>query len=98
MALIKFEPKNWRLLIDSSKRRLKCFLLYNRNKYARVPISHSTKLKEDYCNISLVLNKIKYNDHNWQTCVDFKMVNIILSQQSGNAKFSCFICLNKSIG
>lgn len=93
MGLKQYEPNDWRLFIDSSKRSLKCILLHNGNKYAGVPIAHSTKLKEEYCNISLVLNKIKYNDHKWQICVDLKMVNILLGQQSGYTKFPCFICL-----
>lgn len=93
MGLKQYEPNNWRLFIDSSKRSLKWILLHNGNKYAGVPIAHSTKLKEEYFNISLVLNKIKYNDHKWQICVDLKMVNILLGQQSGYTKFPCFICL-----
>ena len=93
MGLKQYEPNDWRLFIDSSKRSLKCILLHNGNKYAGVPIAHSTQLKEEYCNISLVLNKIKYNDHKWQICVDLKMVNILLGQQSGYTKFPCFICL-----
>mgnify|MGYP005983985387 FL=1 len=77
MGLKQYESSEWRLFIDSPKRSLKCILLRNGNKYAAIPIAHSTKLKEDYCNISLVLNKIKYNDHKWQ------MVNILLGQHSG---------------
>lgn len=93
MGLKQYKPSEWRLFIDKSKRSLKCILLHNRNKYAGVPIAHSTKLKEEYCNISLLLNKINYNDHRWQICVDLKMVNILLGQQSGYTKFPCFICL-----
>lgn len=93
MGLKQYEPSEWRLFIDSSKRSLKCILLHNGNEYAGVPIAHSTKLKEEYDNISLVLNKIKYNDHKWKICVDLKMVNILLGQQSGYTKFPCFICL-----
>ena len=63
MGWKQYEPNDWRLFIDSSKRSLKCILLHNGNKYAGVPIAHSTKLKEEYYIISLVLNKIKCNDH-----------------------------------
>lgn len=93
MGLKQYKSNDWRLFIDSSKRSLKCILLHNGNKYAGVPIAHSTKLKEEYSNISLVLDKIKYNDYKWQICVDLKMVNILLGQQSGYTKFPCFICL-----
>jgi hypothetical protein len=93
MGLTQYEPKEWRLFIDSSKRCLKCILLHNGNKYAGIPIAHSTQLKEEYY-ISLVLNKIKYHEHEWVICVDLKMVNFLLGQQSGSRiKFPCFICL-----
>jgi hypothetical protein len=82
MGLTQYEPKEWRLFIDSSKRCLKCILLHNGNKYAGIPIAHSTQLKEEYY-ISLVLNKIKYHEHEWVICVDLKMVNFLLGQQSG---------------
>lgn len=68
---------------NSSKRSLKCILLHNEKEYARVTITHSTKLKKDYWNIWLVLDNIKYNTHKWQTCVGSKMENILLDQQSG---------------
>ena len=37
--------------MDSSKRSLKPVLLHNENKYASIPVGHSTKLKEEYNNI-----------------------------------------------
>jgi len=36
--------------------------------------------------------KIKYDEHSWQICVDLKMVNFLLGQQSGFTKFPCFLC------
>lgn len=80
MALKQYEPSDWLLFIDSSKRRIKCILLDNRNENAGVPILQSTMLKKEYCNISLVLNKTKYNDHKWQIWVDLKLVNILFHQ------------------
>lgn len=50
-------------------------------------------MKEEYTNISKVMDKIKYQDHNWVICVDLKMVNFLLGQQGGYTKFPCFICL-----
>lgn len=58
-----------------------------------MPIAHSTKVKEEYKAIALVLDKIKYAQHNWLICVDLKMVNILLGQQSGYTKYPCFLCL-----
>ena len=92
MGLKSYDSKEWRLFIDSSKRSLKCVLLHNGNKFAAVPIGHSTSLKEQYQNVKLVLDKIAYFDHNWVICVDLKMVNFLLGQQSGYTKFPCFLC------
>ncbi|XP_071052774.1 uncharacterized protein [Onthophagus taurus] len=89
----EYQPQDWRLFIDSSKRSLKCVLLHNRNVLASIPIGHSTILKEEYKNIKLVLEKISYDQHQWQVCVDLKMVNFLLGQQSGYTKYPCFLCL-----
>ena len=93
MGLKNYKARDWRLFMDSSKRSLKCVLLHNGNKYGSIPIAHSTTLKEEYTNISKVMEKIKYQDHNWVICVDLKMVNFLLGQQGGYTKFPCFMCL-----
>jgi len=59
----------WRLFIDSSKRSLKAVLLHNSNVLASVPLAHSTKLSESYETLRLVLEKIKYHEHEWQIWV-----------------------------
>lgn len=43
----------------------------------------STCKKKEYV-ISVLLQKIKYVEHNWVVCVNLKMVNFLLNQQSGN--------------
>ena len=63
MGITEYKPQDWRLFIDSSKRSLKCVLLHNGNKYASIPIGHSTLLKEKYNNIKRVLEKFNYCDH-----------------------------------
>ncbi|GFT17074.1 uncharacterized protein TNCV_4738141 [Trichonephila clavipes] len=93
MVLKKYQPSDWRLFIDSSKRSLKCVLLNNGNKYGSIPIAHSVTLKEEYANIAKVMETIKYQDHKWLICVDLKMVNFLLGQQGGCTKFPCFMCL-----
>nr|XP_043069076.1 uncharacterized protein LOC122321970 [Drosophila bipectinata] len=50
-------------------------------------------MKESYENVSIVLDKIKYSDHNWLLCGDLKIIGIILGMQSGNIKYPCFLCL-----
>ncbi|CAB3235597.1 unnamed protein product [Arctia plantaginis] len=93
MGLQQYNPHDWRIFIDSSQRSLKCVLLHNGNKFGSIPIAYSRTFKEAYGNISSVIEKIKYHEHNWQICVDFKMVTFLLGQQSGFTKYPCFICL-----
>ena len=87
LGVPQYEPKDWRLFIDSSKRSLKCVLLHNGNQFASVPITHSTTLKEKYEAVKYVLKKIGF------ICVDLKMVNFLLGQQSGFTKYPCFLCM-----
>ena len=41
----------------------------------------------------MVLNLLKYQEHNWIICVDLKMANFLLGQQSGYTKYPCYLCL-----
>ena len=93
LGVPQYEPKDWRLFIDSSKRSLKCVLLHNGNQFASVPIAHSTTLKEKYEAVKYALEKIGYDQHKWFICVDLKMVKILLGQQSGYTKYPCFLCM-----
>ena len=58
LGVQQYNPQDWRLFIDSSKRSLKCVLLHNGNLYGSVPLGHSTTLKEKYDEIKFVLKKI----------------------------------------
>jgi hypothetical protein len=93
LGIEEYKPEEWRLFIDSSKRSLKCVLLHNGNLYGSIPLGHSTTMKEKYDEIKLVLEKILYHDHKWVICVDLKMVNFLLGQQSGFTKYPCFLCM-----
>lgn len=88
-----YRDDEWRLFIDSSKRSLKAVLLHVGNTYAPIPIAHSTKLKETYENLQIVLDKIKYSEHNWKICGDLKIATLLLGQQSGFTKYPCYLCL-----
>ena len=46
LGIPSYNPEEWRLFLNSSKRSLKCVLLHNGNKCRTVPIGHSTVLKE----------------------------------------------------
>ena len=78
MGLLEYNPVEWRLFIDSSKRSLKCVLLQNGNRLACAPIGHSVIVKELYLNVKMVLQKLRYSEHIWAICVDFKMVNFFV--------------------
>ncbi|GFX66024.1 uncharacterized protein TNCV_14451 [Trichonephila clavipes] len=86
-----YEPEEWRLFIDSSKRSLKA-VLHNGNRYASVPVGPSVHLKECYENLKFILNKLSYSDHKWTICGDLKVISMLLGQQSGYTKFPCFLC------
>ncbi|KRZ05510.1 hypothetical protein T11_3579 [Trichinella zimbabwensis] len=88
----KYVANEWRLFIDSTKKSLKGVLLHNGNVYASVPVVHSVALKETYENLEIILQKIKYEEHMWQVCGDFKVLCMLLGQQSGYTKFPCFLC------
>ena len=89
---VTYSPDDWRFFIDSSKRSLKGVLLHNGNNHPSLPIAHSVVLKESYDNIKLILQKVKYEDHVWSICGDFKVIGLLLGQQSGFTKFPCFLC------
>ena len=93
LGIDSYDPTEWRLLIDSSKRSLKCVLLHNGNEHASILLAHSVHAEKGYDGVKEVLDLIKYKEHNWIICVDLKMVNFLLGQQSGYTKFPCFICL-----
>lgn len=41
----------------------------------------------------MVIDFLKYHEHNWIICVDLKMVNFLLGQQHGFTKFPCYLCM-----
>ena len=83
---------DWRLFIDSSMLSLKAVLLHKGNVYPSMPIGHAVHMKETYENMKVLLNKIKYTQHNWSLCGDLKVVGWLTGMQSGYTKFCCFLC------
>jgi predicted nucleic acid-binding Zn ribbon protein len=61
-------------------------LLHNSNVLASIPLAHSTKLSESYKTLKLVLEKIKYHEHEWQICGDLKVIGLLLELQRGYTK------------
>ena len=74
----EYESAEWRLLIDSSKRSLKCVLL---------------QMKESYDSMKQVFEKLKYSEHNWKICTVLKIVCMLPGQQGGYTKYPCLLCL-----
>ena len=74
MISTAYSASDWRLLIDSSKRRLKAVHLHNGNVYSSIPIAHSVQMKEDSESAKIILELIQCNDHNWDICGDFKVI------------------------
>ena len=70
---------------------LKCILLHNGNQFTSVPIAQSTSQKEKYEAVKYVPENIGYDQHIWFICVDLKMVNLLLGQQSSFTKYPCFL-------
>ncbi|GBP76229.1 hypothetical protein EVAR_61899_1 [Eumeta japonica] len=84
-------PEECRLFIDSSKISLKGVLLHNGNKYPSIPLAHATNMKENYGNIQLLLERIKYSQYTWNICADLKVVTIITGLQGEYTKFCFFL-------
>jgi hypothetical protein len=88
-----YDPSEWRLFVDSSKRSLKAVLLHKGNEYPSVPVGHSVHLKESYENFDLLFRLINYDMHRWKVCSDLKVATMLLGMQGGNTKFPCYFCL-----
>ena len=78
--------------MDSSKWGRKCVLLHNGNVYGSIPTGHLVELKENHCSVKQVLYSRQYKSNNWKICVDLKIVNFLLGQQSGYTKYPCILC------
>ncbi|GBN19257.1 hypothetical protein AVEN_169970-1 [Araneus ventricosus] len=82
--------------VGSSKASLKAVLLHNGNSFASLPLEHSGHLEENYNVLSMILEKINYQEHRWKVCGDFKMLTMLLGQQASYTKYPCFLCLSDS--
>ena len=61
-------------------------LLHNGNLFGAIPIGHCVYLKEKHGHIKVVLDLLKYDDHEWIICVDLKMVNFLIGNKDSRAK------------
>ena len=86
-------PNEWRLFIDSSTESLKAVLLHNGNLKPTIPIAYSTKHKENYEAMRLLLHLIKYEEFKWNVVGDFKIIAILSGLKGGHSKYPCSWCL-----
>lgn len=89
----RYDPEEWRLFIDSSKRSLKAVLLYIDNTKNPVPIAISSNTKENYESMKKIIDSVKYCEHLWRICADLKVVALLCGLQTGYTKNMCFLCL-----
>ena len=81
----------------SSKKSLKYVLFHNGNLFGAIPTGHSVHLKEKRKHLKVVLDLLKYDDNNkWVICVDRKMVNFLLGQQSIHVSYAYRIAEQKT--
>ena len=88
-----YDPNDWRLLIDSTKKSIKAVLLHIGNILPSVPIAYLTTMKETFQNLQFMLEKICYSEHNWLICADLKVIAILTGLQLDYTKYCCFLCL-----
>lgn len=86
------QADEWRLFMDASNASFKAVLLHNTNQLPSIPLYYAVGDAERREVIEQVLDKIKYNLHQWKVCSDLKMVAVFLGITGGNAKYPCFIC------
>lgn len=89
---IEYNPRDWRVFVDASQSSLKVALLNRGKRLPTIPIAYSTILRESHETMKLILNKIKYDEHKWDICGDFKVIGLILGLQTGWTKYPCFLC------
>jgi len=92
----EYNPVQWRLFIDSSKKSLKLVLLHNGSKFPSIPLAHAANMKESYESMKLCLGNIKFDEFKWKLCGDLKVVALLLSVQLGYTKYCCFVCESDS--
>ncbi|GBN25264.1 hypothetical protein AVEN_272263-1 [Araneus ventricosus] len=89
---IEYDPSECRLFIESSETSLQAVLLHNSNSFASLHLGHSVLLEENYNDLSMILEKIKYQEHRWMVCGYFKILTMLLGHQKGYTKYPCFLC------
>lgn len=88
-----YDSMEWRLFIDSSKLSLKAVLLHQGNRKPSIPLAHAVNTKESYESMGILLDSLKYNQHEWKICADLKVV-VACNKGSQNI---CVFCANGTV-
>lgn len=65
--------------------------LHNGNTFTSLPFKHSGHLEENL--LSMILGKMKYQEHRWEVCRDFKMITIlVISRQITQNILASYAC------
>ena len=80
---IACNPSEWRLFINSSSRSLKGLLLHDGNMYASL-LAHWVQLKEEYSNVRILLDALKYEKYSREVIGDYKIVTLLMGLQMEN--------------
>jgi len=86
----EYNPDQWRLFIDLSKVNLKVVLLHKGNRFPSVPLAHAANMKGSYESMTLLLEKIKYDEFKWKLCGNLKVVAMLLGMHLGIHKILLF--------
>ena len=78
-----YDPIEWRLFIDSSNRSLKG------NELSSLPVAYSVQVKESYENMKILLDELKYNQHQQHICGDINVIALLLRLKGSYTKYSC---------
>ena len=93
---IHHNPQEWRLFTDSSITSLKAVLLYNGNKLSPMPLAYVIEMREMYESLALLLDAIKYKDHEWQMCCHLNVVSLLTGFQGGFKNVPVFFCASET--
>jgi len=55
-------------------------------------VAYAPNTNETYSTMSDILVEVDYKKYQWEVCADFKVIALLLGQQAGYTKYSCFLC------
>ncbi|GBM86336.1 hypothetical protein AVEN_110590-1 [Araneus ventricosus] len=65
------------------------------NSFPSLPSGHSLHLEENYNDLSMILEKINYEEHRWMVCEDFKLLTMLfcwVSRQVTQNILASYVC------